>query len=87
LPGAKITTLGLLAVVTRACGRRSLQRERFVDEHDWNPVADRVSQPAVVAYERRLRLAMFQLTTALGTHKHGQQAIGNRHWCRSGSTL
>jgi hypothetical protein len=50
-----------------------LYRSSLIDQHDWDIIAHGVSQTALVADERLLRLPILQLALALGTDEDLQQ--------------
>jgi hypothetical protein len=61
-----ITVLGLMVAFRCSDGRR------LVEEHDRDVVPYRVSEAAMVAHERRFRLAIVEWALALRAHEDGE---------------
>src|SRR4051812_33773936 len=61
----------------------SSDRRRFVDQHDRNAVSHRVSQSAPRTHERRLFLAILEITAAFRAHEYVEQFLRQRHYLSS----
>src|SRR5918994_5415493 len=63
-------------------GLRASERLGFVDQHDGNPVLDRIHQAARVAYQGLRRRAILELSLAFGTYQNLEQL---RRQCHASS--
>src|SRR5688500_3917045 len=84
MPDCATTGCGA-AIATAAASAAILKRRRLINEHDGNVIADRVPEPARVADELCLRLAVLELTTALRADEDRQQLGRYAHRFSSGT--